>query len=397
MTAIFRASVVERARFSIIEALRVFISRSVTPSPAEEMHGLSFILALPVWLGARGGSALLGTSRRASPQAFFNIEIFNLGKPAPPRTTPAAAALLTLVRSGTATRAEIESAIDALPPSPASVSIDGRWRLDYTTEKEVLFLNKTLPLLGANVGIFQDICIGANGVGGGLENLVLFENGHLRVGSSATRSLDVDKRVDFAFDTVSLRVGELQLPLPPVGSGWFETCYCDDAIRVSRDVRGDTQVVSRVGPSQLYATADSPPSLDAALTVLKRAARDRSVSPTAAVSALLYVERSMRAEVKASPAVGAKQLAALDGAWRLVFTTGTLDTQAKLRGASERARASGCSPCGLRAGRFAAARATSPCSARSRTHSSSPPVRLAPFPSRMLRNQLFSIGRRAGV
>ena len=37
----------------------------------------------------------------------------------------------------------------------------------------------------------------------------------------------------------------LELPLPPVGSGWFDVLYVDEELRVCRDSRGDLQVCAR--------------------------------------------------------------------------------------------------------------------------------------------------------
>jgi hypothetical protein len=47
---------------------------------------------------------------------------------------------------------------------------------------------------------------------------------------------------------------------------------------------------------------------------------------------LLGLEKAMRGKAKTDPSVAVGTLAALDGAWRLVFTTGTLDTQKKIKG-----------------------------------------------------------------
>ena len=44
-----------------------------------------------------------------------------------------------------------------------------------------------------------------------------------------------------SFHIAQARWRGLTLPLPPVGSGWFEVIYLDDEIRLARDVRGDLQ------------------------------------------------------------------------------------------------------------------------------------------------------------
>ena len=37
----------------------------------------------------------------------------------------------------------------------------------------------------------------------------------------------------------------VQVPLPPVGKGWFDTIFLDETLRIARDIRGDTLVVTR--------------------------------------------------------------------------------------------------------------------------------------------------------
>lgn len=260
---------------------------------------------------------------------------------APRKDKPAVDALLLLCREG-APREEIEAAIDRLPPSPRA-SIDGRWSLEWTSEKEVLFLQSNGLLGLACTGIFQDISLST----GRLEQLVLFDGGCLRVGSTASAEPD-SERVNFRFDSCAARWKGLELPLPPTGSGWFETVYVDSNIRVSRDVRGDTQVVTRVGPSELYDSPDAPASVEQAVGTLKRAAKTKAVSSEAVINALLCVERRMREACKAQPALAARQLETLDGSWQLVFTTGTLDTQKKLGGNSARAAYRQAFPSGVR-------------------------------------------------
>ena len=68
-----------------------------------------------------------------------------------------------------------------------------------------------------------------------------------------------------------------------------------------------------------------------ATTLLERASTTKSEPPNAVVSALLDLEKLMRAKNKADDnATSRETFAKLDGSWRLVFTTGTVDTQKKL-------------------------------------------------------------------
>jgi len=73
-------------------------------------------------------------------------------------------------------------------------------------------------------------------------------------------------------------------------------------------------------------------SIEASRDLLISAAATKTEDGQAVVDALLDLEKNMRAKAKVNPQVATETLAGLDGAWRLVFTTGTLDTQKKLKG-----------------------------------------------------------------
>lgn len=68
-----------------------------------------------------------------------------------------------------------------------------------------------------------------------------------------------------------------------------------------------------------------------ATTLLERASETKGEAPDAVVSALLDLEKLMRAKNKADDNATSRQtFEKLDGSWRLIFTTGTIDTQKKL-------------------------------------------------------------------
>jgi len=68
-----------------------------------------------------------------------------------------------------------------------------------------------------------------------------------------------------------------------------------------------------------------------ATTVLEAAAETKKEDPDAVVAALLDLEKLMRARNKADEDLTSKKtLEKLNGSWRLIFTTGTVDTQKKL-------------------------------------------------------------------
>lgn len=73
------------------------------------------------------------------------------------------------------------------------------------------------------------------------------------------------------------------------------------------------------------------PSVDSALALCRVAATSREADPDTVCEAMLTVEKGMRDTAKADGgALSRSTLQSLDGAWRLVFTTGTVDMQSKL-------------------------------------------------------------------
>lgn len=88
---------------------------------------------------------------------------------------------------------------------------------------------------------------------------------------------------------------------------------------------------------QVTTTAtDAPPAFleDAAIdeckVVLNAAVETKSKDPELVVSSLESLEKLMRKKCRAEPEAVSELLTALDGDWRLVFTTGTADTQKKI-------------------------------------------------------------------
>ena len=83
---------------------------------------------------------------------------------------------------------------------------------------------------------------------GSLENVLEFDGGELRVGSTIAPDEADEKgtRFDFAFRNCALTWRNVRVPLPPVGRGWGELLYLDDDLRIQRDVRGDMLVATKV-------------------------------------------------------------------------------------------------------------------------------------------------------
>lgn len=78
-------------------------------------------------------------------------------------------------------------------------------------------------------------------------------------------------------------------------------------------------------------TTDNSSTISEAKTLLMRAAETRTESSDDVVSALLSLEKACRKRGRNEPETNELMQTKLDGAWRLVFTTGTIDTQ-KLTG-----------------------------------------------------------------
>ena len=89
-------------------------------------------------------------------------------------------------------------------------------------------------LLGPWVKTYQTIDVGA----GTLENVLTFEGGELRFGSSIAPDVVDGRRFLFELTSCSLTRRALTVPLPPVGRGYGELLYLDARLRIQRDDRG---------------------------------------------------------------------------------------------------------------------------------------------------------------
>ena len=147
-------------------------------------------------------------------------------------------------------RRDIERAIDALASTTRAKGDDARsnnaksyarWELAYTTEKE------TLWLLGlktrSKTRAFQTLREDAKT----LSNEVVFNDGEVVFKVDAVVEESSRATMKFRFTAASLTFRDkFSIPIPPVGSGWFENVYVDDERRVSRDSRGDTLICVKV-------------------------------------------------------------------------------------------------------------------------------------------------------
>lgn len=83
------------------------------------------------------------------------------------------------------------------------------------------------------------------------------------------------------------------------------------------------------GKSAASAEYDQP--IADCLAILNAAAETKAEEPEEVVTALEDLEKLMRKKAKAEPDAAAAVLAGLNGSWRLVFTTGTKETQDKIK------------------------------------------------------------------
>lgn len=153
-------------------------------------------------------------------------------------------------------RAAVETAVDELAAcgredveagsAPPVSILSGTWKLLWTSERETLFLlEKGLFNVGPARDVFQVLDAAART----LSNVVEFGETEMSAAFVVKGTLrpESDVRCSFAFKRVELQRadGSTFGVAPPFGSGFFDTVYCDDTLRVSRDSRGDTLIVSR--------------------------------------------------------------------------------------------------------------------------------------------------------
>mmetsp|Transcript_16197 Transcript_16197/g.44842 ORF Transcript_16197/g.44842 Transcript_16197/m.44842 type:complete len:204 (-) Transcript_16197:288-899(-) len=124
-------------------------------------------------------------------------------------------------------------------------SLPGQWELIYTTEKEVNFFKTSWPFATVS-GITQKLDLDDVKF---VNNVIRFEGAAEFAVTGSTKKVDGDDeydRVAFEFTSARALVWGREIPLPPLGVGWFDTMYCDGNFRLSRDSRGDWSVFRRI-------------------------------------------------------------------------------------------------------------------------------------------------------
>jgi hypothetical protein len=123
---------------------------------------------------------------------------------------------------------ELQS-VNPTPDSAMSPLLQRKWLLEWTTEKEInFFIDWNLS------GDIYQVIDGAV-----LENMIPFQKGGF-LGVKGNLSTDGGVRTNFAFTEATLDLGRWgSFKIPPVGSGWFDTVYLDDELRVDTNSRND--------------------------------------------------------------------------------------------------------------------------------------------------------------
>jgi PAP_fibrillin len=139
-------------------------------------------------------------------------------------------------------------------------NLPGQWELVYTTEKEINFFKTSWPF--AKVSFISqriDLYDENQPI---VENFIDFEGGG-QFAVTGTVQVDDDNkqqqqqqqqqdgerpydRVAFSFTSATAVLWGKSISLPPTGAGWFDTMFCNDKYRLSRDSRGDYSVFRRM-------------------------------------------------------------------------------------------------------------------------------------------------------
>lgn len=82
-----------------------------------------------------------------------------------------------------------------------------------------------------------------------VENFIDFEGGGQFAVTGSVKAVDGDDGYDraaFEFTTATALLWGRPFSVPPVGAGWFDTMFCNEEYRLSRDSRGDWSVFRRL-------------------------------------------------------------------------------------------------------------------------------------------------------
>ncbi|KAJ1478233.1 hypothetical protein T484DRAFT_1630125 [Baffinella frigidus] len=120
-----------------------------------------------------------------------------------------------------------------------SARMNGRWKMLWTDEQEVLFLVEKGLFWDPCLAVYQDFDVAEEKFG----NIIEFDNESKFTVQSSFEPLG--NRFDFKFQTAQIKWRQFQVPIPPVGAGWSEQIYLDDTFRMAKDSRGVLLIVQK--------------------------------------------------------------------------------------------------------------------------------------------------------
>lgn len=182
--------------------------------------------------------------------AFFLKDLASMSKPKTSPLIPELESLITASQSGLddSYNDEIQEIMVEISKSRSGdqrESLSGKWELIFTTEKEINFFKTSWPFAKVSA-ITQNLDLNNNQT---VNNVIAFEGGGKFVVAGSTDIVEGDDeydRVAFEFQDATAVVWGKEINLPPVGAGWFDTMFCNQNLRLSRDVRGDYSVFRRI-------------------------------------------------------------------------------------------------------------------------------------------------------
>jgi hypothetical protein len=138
-------------------------------------------------------------------------------------------------------------------------SLSGEWELIYTTEKEINFFKTSWPFAKVS-SITQTLDLHDDQI---VQNYINFEGGARFAVTGSVQAVDDNKdekngenssiygiagldRVAFSFNSATALVWNKSISLPPTGTGWFDTMFCNKEYRLSCDSRGDFSIFRRI-------------------------------------------------------------------------------------------------------------------------------------------------------
>lgn len=121
-------------------------------------------------------------------------------------------------------------------------SLQGKWKLIWTTEKEINFFSEWPFSPSSYVG--QSIDFNTKRI----ENTIEFEDGGYFNVEGVIKGVDeASKALAFTFTAARIKNPLFQFSAPPLGSGSFKTLYVNERYRLSKELsRTDYSILERV-------------------------------------------------------------------------------------------------------------------------------------------------------